>query len=126
MMVGVCAAAIISAFVSVLLSGFGFKEKRLFGVLCTVVILLVLADGIYEIVSSLLKISELAGIKDAATDAIKAVGVGYVFGFTADTCTDLGENGIANGVVLAGRIEILLIAFPYFEKTVNLALELIK
>ena len=71
-------------------------------------------------------LSEKAGITDAATCALKAVGLGYIFGFTAETCASLGEPMLSSMVTLAGRVQIFLLAYPYFEKIINLGLDLLE
>ena len=122
----VCFAALLVAILSALLSELGFKHKRLFAVLSLVIILSMLAEGVGELFSSALSLADSAGISEAAKCAVKAVGLGYVFGFTADVCEELGEKGIANAVTIGARVEIFRAALPYFEKTVLLGIELLK
>ena len=122
----VCFAAMLVAILAALLSELGFRQKKLFVVLSLVVILSMLAEGIGELFSSALSLADSAGISDAAKCAVKAVGLGYIFGFTADVCDELGEKGIANAVTIGARVEIFLVALPYFEKTVRLGIELLK
>ena len=47
-------------------------------------------------------------------------------GAAADVCRELGENGVARGVLIAGRIEMLCIALPYLEKIIALGVELLE
>lgn len=122
----VCFAALLVSVLAALLSELGFRQKRLFAVLSLVLIFSMLAEGIGKLFSSAVSLVDMAGVGEAAKCAIKAVGVGYVFGFTADVCDELGERGIANAVTLGARVEIFLIALPYFEKTVKLGIELLK
>ena len=56
---------------------------------------------------------------------VRAVGLGYVFGFTSDICNSLGESTLASLVTAVGRVEIFLLALPYFVKTVELGVELL-
>lgn len=121
-----CFAALLVAILAALLSELGFRQKKLFVVLSLVVILSMLAEGIGELFSAALSLADSAGISDAAKCAVKAVGLGYIFGFTADVCEELGEKGIANAVTIGARVEIFLVALPYFEKTVRLGIELLK
>lgn len=122
----VCFAALLVSVLAVLLSELGFRQKRLFAVLSLALIFSMLAEGIGELFSSAISLVDMVGVGEAAKCAVKAVGVGYVFGFTADVCEELGEKGIANAVTIGARVEIFLIALPYFEKTVRLGIELLK
>lgn len=121
----VCAMAIFSAILFAILDAFGFKSKGLFGTLCCLIILSALGDMLGEAFGSVLSIAERTGISEATSCALKAVGLGYVFGITSDLCTSLGEVGIAKAVTAVGRVEIFVIAYPYFEKMIALGIELL-
>ena len=54
------------------------------------------------------------------------MGLGYVFGFTSEICSELGEGVIASAVTAAGRVQIFLVAYPYFEKIIKLGVELLE
>ena len=53
---------------------------------------------------------------------LKSLGITYITYVSSEICKSAGEGGIAGQVELVGRIEILLLCIPYFEKLVNLAL----
>ena len=122
----ICALAILSVILYAALDSFGFKSKGLFGLLCALMILSALGSTFSTLFGSMLNIAEKTGISEAATCALRTVGLGYVYGFTSDLCTSLGENMIAKAVTTVGRVQIFLVAFPYFEKTVALGIELLK
>ena len=44
--------------------------------------------------------------------ALKAVGLAYLAGFTAQVCRDAGEGALAGKVELVGKVAILLLALP--------------
>ena len=119
-------AALLVAMLAALLSELGFRQKKLFVTLSLVVIFSLLADALGQILSSVTNVARLEGIGDCAKSAIKAVGVGYVLGFASDICDELGEKGLSSAVSVAARIEIFLIALPYFEKVIRLGVDFIK
>ena len=121
-----CFVGLLVAVLAALLSELGFKQKRLLVTLSLVIMLSMLAEGIGRIFSTALSLADSSGITDAAKCAAKAVGLGYVFGFTGEVCEELGEKGIASAVAIGARIEIFLLVLPYFEKTVRLGVELLK
>ncbi len=125
-MLRVCAAAIICALLCTLLDGLGFKSKGLFATLCALIIFSLLGESLAELFSGVLSLAERTGITDAAKCALRVVGLGYIFGITADICEGLGERSVASAVTLIGRIQIFLAAYPYFEKIISLGIELIK
>ncbi len=125
-MLRVCAAAIICALLCTMLDGLGFKSKGLFATLCALIIFSLLGESLAELFSGVLSLAERTGITDAAKCALRVVGLGYIFGITADICEGLGERSVASVVTLIGRIQIFLAAYPYFEKIISLGIELIK
>lgn len=122
----ICALGLLLTFVAVLLSEFGYKNKRLFSVLAVILLLSILGGEISSAMSGMLEISQITGITDTAKCAFKIIGIGYVFGIASDIAKELSEPAIANAVTVGGRIEILLIAMPYFAEIVKLGVELIK
>ena len=84
--------------------------------------------------ASFLKISDIfseffdMGIFDLAPQllhtAVKLVGAGYLFGISADICRTLGVETVAKGVEIGGRVEIMIIVFPYFKEIIELLPEL--
>ena len=122
----ICAVAILSAILYAVLVSLDFRSKGLFAVLCSLMILSALGDSLASLFSSMLSISERTGIVEAASCALKAVGLGYIYGFTSDICSSLGEGILAGAVTLVGRVQIFLVAYPYFEKIVALGVELLE
>ena len=117
--------ALVSAILSALLDGLGFRSRRLFSALSAIVVMVGLIGSVSELLGSVMKIANGTGIADAADKAVRAVGLGYVFGFTSDICNSLGESTLASLVTAVGRVEIFLLALPYFVKTVEIGVELL-
>lgn len=122
----IIAFALLSAILGALLDGLGFKSKRLFSVLAFVLLIGAVIQPISKIFNEILAFSDSAGIGDAARAGVKAVGLGYLFGFVSDICQGLGESSLASVVIMVGRVEIFLVAFPFFEGIMKLGLELLK
>ena len=122
----ICLFALLSALLSFLLERLGFRSGGLFALLCTLLMLCSMAESLGDMLGGIMTLANRAGITDAASCALRAVGLGYVFGFTADLCASLGEGAIASAVTVAGRVEIFLVAYPYFERMVALGAELLE
>lgn len=56
---------------------------------------------------------------------IKIIGVGYLVEFGASICEDSGNSGIANKVILGGKIAIFVMAIPIIQNLFSLILELL-
>ena len=118
-------AALICVMMSVLLDGLGFRAKRLFVCLTVIIMMIGLVGSLSKVFDPILNIARDVGIGEVADKSLRAVGLGYVFGFTSDICSSLGETALASLVTAVGRVEIFLIALPYFIKTVELGIKLL-
>ncbi len=119
-----CATGLLSAVIGVLLSEMGWRGKRIFTAVCAALLLSVIAEELGALFGELVSVSESAGISETAECALKIVGVGYIFGITSDICTELGEKTVAGALTAAGRIEVVVLIFPYFRKILSFGLEL--
>lgn len=125
-MMRLCFIALLCASVGLLLSELGFRGKKVFSSVGVIALLALASEGLSSLLYSVLSFSEAAGISEAARCGVKVLGCGYIFGMTADLCSELGEGGVASALTVAGRIEIILLVLPFFEKVLALGAELIK
>lgn len=59
------------------------------------------------------------------TVVLKAVGIGWLTRFIADTCRDSGHAAIASGAELAGRCAIFLLSLPLLLKLLEIAKQIL-
>ena len=64
------------------------------------------------LISYLREMTALTGLSAYAALLLKALGIAILTQCTSDICRDAGESGVANGVELAGKAEILLLCLP--------------
>lgn len=84
---------------------------------------LVLYVPVLERIRALFSLSEAT---DYATPILRAAGIALICEFTATFCRDLGENTVANGVLLFGKMEILVLCLPLVDGVLDIAKELLK
>lgn len=121
----ICLFALVLALLGALLNSLGYRSKGLFATLGAIMLISALTGGVSELFGSIISFAETSGITDAARSILRAVGLGYIFGFTAEICSSLGETLIASVVTVAGRVQIFIVAYPYIEKVVKLGVELL-
>lgn len=68
----------------------------------------------------------LGGGSALAETVLRAVGVGLICEFSATFCRDLGEQTVADGVLLFGKLEILVLALPLVDELIEIVGELLK
>ncbi|MBQ2773827.1 MAG: stage III sporulation AC/AD family protein [Clostridia bacterium] len=95
--------------------------------LVTTLVLFGAALGLYAPV--LLRIRTLFSLGGGGAFAevvLRAVGIGLICEFSAAFCRDLGENMVAEGVLLFGKLEILVLALPLVDELIEIVGELLK
>lgn len=78
-----------------------------------IVVLLYTVQMIIPAVEYIKKISE--NIAFEGTDIIlKAIGIGFITQFVSDMASDCSNKALANQMIFAGRVAVLLLAMPVF------------
>ena len=68
----------------------------------------------------------LSGINSSLYGIIfKIIGIGYLTEFTASICNDTGNSGLADKVLLGGKIIILVMALPIVASILDIVMELL-
>ncbi len=57
---------------------------------------------------------------------LRALGIALICELTALFCRDLGENTLAQGIQLFGKLEILVLSLPLLDKVLEMAKELLQ
>ncbi len=77
----------------------------------------------------LTRIRTLFALSDGGTlgaAVLRATGIGLVCELSAAFCRDLGESTVAQGVLLFGKLEILILALPLVDDLTKIVGELLK
>ena len=81
-----------------------------------VLIAVFLLNAISPLVEFLKELTELSGVTEYTSFLFRALGVAFLTQCCADLCRECGESGIATGVELAGKGEILILSLPLIEE----------
>ena len=119
-------SAVLMASLALVLREIGYRGAGVFAVISMVVILISSFEKLGEVINGLFNISSFSeALEEKIGIALKIVGISYVFGISSDICRNLGEGGIAKALEVAGRVEILLISFPFVEEIFEIGVELL-
>ena len=58
--------------------------------------------------------------------AVKALGIGYITGFVADSCRDCGQASLASKAEFGGKCAIFILSMPLIHSLVETAVGFIK
>ncbi len=62
---------------------------------------------------------------ECSTIIFKSLGLAFVIQLISDICKDAGESAISSKLELVGKIAILIISLPLFEKIISIVFEMI-
>lgn len=67
----------------------------------------------------------VSGASEYAAAILRAAGIALICELSASFCRDLGENTVANGILLFGKLEILVLSLPLVDTVLEMARELL-
>jgi len=91
-----------------------------------ILILLMLIDYINQVFQVLNYIVEKTNLSPGLFGIVlKIIGIGYLTEFTANICSDSGSTSLANKVLLAGKIIILVMALPILTNIIDIIIDIL-
>ena len=81
-------------------------------------------ERLSSLVSSFRLLAEGEVSRTFLTNAVKILGVGWITHIAADVCAESGAPSLAARVELCGRLEMLLLCYPYIEELVTAVMAL--
>lgn len=92
-----------------------------------IILLLVILDLVKDSFSILGDIAEGTGIDASLIKTLlKMIGIGYLVEFSAGLLNDFGQNSLADKLIFAGKLVVLVLAVPILESVLSLISSLIK
>jgi stage III sporulation protein AD len=62
--------------------------------------------------------------RELFSSILKIIGIGYITEFSANICIDTGNTSIADKILLAGKVVILVLSLPIITSLVNIIVEI--
>lgn len=96
------------------------------GLAAGALVLVLLLSEIAPLLSAVRRMMQSGGLSAEWLGVVlKAAGVCLLTQLAADTCRDAGETALAGKAELAGRVLLLLLAIPLYERILSLVTQLI-
>ncbi len=77
---------------------------------------LMVVPQLSDIVSGVTSLASTGGVQDSyMAQLLKVGGISLLMDFSAQTCRDAGEDGLALKVELAGRVVLIALALPVMQ-----------
>ena len=120
-LVKIIGVALVTTFAVLILRPSKPEIAALVGTAGGIVVLLMFVDALSGVVANMTKIVDRTGIKsDVFTALLKIVGIGYLTEFAAGICSDAGNAGMGQKVILAGKVLILVLALPIVNNLIEI------
>jgi stage III sporulation protein AD len=124
--VGIAGLALCSAIVATMLRRYHQEYAVMVSIAAGIVILIEIFTNIAPAIRQINTLLSSAGIStEYAVILLKTLGICFLAQFAADSCRDAGENALASKMELAGKISIVILSLPLFEKIAQTAVGLI-
>lgn len=122
---GIAAIAVLAAVIAAMLRRYHQEYAVLISIAAGAVILFAVFSGVAPVVGRVGTLLSSSGLSaDYAIILLKTLGICFLAQFAADACRDAGESALASNVELAGKVAIVVLSLPLFEKIVQTAAQL--
>ena len=118
-----CGVAVLGAFVSLLVKRAGGGQAAPVSVAALILLLSPLLSRYGQAVNTVGGLLDGTDFRDYGGLMLKALGIGLTVKIASDVCRELGEDSLAGGLELAGRLEILLLCLPLMEDILTMLKE---
>jgi stage III sporulation protein AD len=123
--VGIAGIAICAAVIAAMLRRYHQEYAVFISIAAGVVILLMIFSNVSPAVRQISTLLSSAGLtSDYGVILFKTLGICFLAQFAADACRDAGESALASNVELAGKIAVVVLSLPLFEKIAQTAIKL--
>ena len=117
----------ITAVICLILKQYKPEYSLIIAILCSVIVLTMIISRILTPLSLIEQKIENSGIDNNYFKvALKALGIGYITSFIADSCRDAGQNALALKAELAGKSAIFILSVPLVLSILDTALGFLK
>lgn len=91
-----------------------------------VLILIQTIDYVVDIIDAFSSIIDKTGLDTGLLKTLlKIIGVGYLTEFSANLCNDAGSSSVADKILFAGKIIILVMALPMVTSIIEIIVEIL-
>ncbi|MCL2229000.1 MAG: stage III sporulation protein AD [Firmicutes bacterium] len=122
----VLGVAILTTFAVLLLKPTRPEIAAILGVAGGIIVIMLVINSLSGVIESITSIVDRTGIRNETFSALlKIIGIGYLTEFAAGICQDGGSSSMANKVILAGKVVILVLALPIISNLIDIVIGIV-
>lgn len=123
----IAAVAVITAFLAVMLRRLHPEQAMAVTLIAGILMVTAALGAMAPLLSDIQTMLEASGLTGEYVQILfKALGICVITQLASDACRDAGEQGLAAKTELAGKLTLLALALPMFQKIGGIALSLIE
>lgn len=125
--ISICLIGILAALISVMIKRYSPEYSVVISIIAGILILAIAFCRVKGIIDHIQKLLDSTNISLKYISVLfKSLGICFLTQFASDVCKDAGEIALSSKIEIAGKIAILIISLPLFEKITNIAIDLIR
>lgn len=122
----ILAVALVTVFASILVKQTRPEIAMIISIAGSILIIVMIVDSLSSVLSSFYGIFETTGVDTTLlTPLFKIIAIGYITEFGANICLDAGASSVADKVLFAGKLVILLVALPIVTTVIDMVVSLL-
>lgn len=122
----ILAVGLVTVFAQMLVKQTKPEIAILISIVGSVLIVVMAVNVLNSVMASFYNIFETTGIKSSLlTPLLKIVAIGYIAEFGANICQDAGAGSIADKILFAAKLIILVIAMPIVRTVIDMVVALL-
>lgn len=121
LIIKVIAVGIITSITIMLIKQLKPEMAVIIGMAGSIVILLMILNSLSSVINIFVDLTDKIGIdNELIVLVLKIIGIGYITEFSANLCVDCGSSGIADKILLAGKVVIMLLSIPIINNLLEI------
>lgn len=122
----IIAIGLITCFAVLIVKPIKSDFALLISVVGGIVILSMVLNCFTSVFNSFSSIVQKTGLnQDIFSLILKIVGIGYLTEFSANLCSDCGNSGLADKMLLGGKVVLLVLSLPIINSILGIVTELL-
>lgn len=117
---------IITVFAYIIIKQFKPEFAIMVGLTGSIILLFSISDTVISIINNFTSLVNKTGVSPELFSLIlKIIGIGYLTEFAANLCVDSGCTSIADKILLAGKVLIMIVALPIISSLIDVIVGLL-
>ncbi len=122
----ILAVALVTVFAHIIVKQTRPEIAMIISIAGSVLIIIMIVDSLSSVISSFYNIFQTTGVDTTLlTPLFKIIAIGYITEFGANICLDAGASSVADKILFAGKLVILLVALPIVTTVIDMVVTLL-